>query len=410
MDTTISKIAAREILDSRGAPTLDVEVFAGNTSATFSVPGGASKGSHEPVDKRDDDKNYFEGMGVTLAVKNVNEVINGALVGHDIKDQKGIDTILLNLDGTENKSNLGGNAMIGVSIACAKAAAAAQGIEVFEHLRTLADIKPSHKVPYLFMNLINGGKHAKTSLAFQEYHIVPMVDDVREALNIATKVQSDLRSMLIKEFGVTSANFGDEGGFVPDVADVRRPIEMLAEVLLKNNLTDKVKLSMDVASSSFYENGAYLIGDKKYGTEDMMNIYKEMIAKFPIFSIEDPFHEEDFEAFRQLRELSSIHIVGDDLTVTNTKRLAMAIAAKSINSIIIKPNQIGTLSETLETMKLARDNDIECIVSHRSGDTNDDFIADLAWAFGVHGLKAGAAQRGERVAKYNRLWQIQELK
>ena len=410
MDTTIKSITAREILDSRGTPTLEVEVFAGNTSAAFSVPGGASKGSHEPVDKRDGDRKYLEGMGVTLAIKNVHDVINAALVGHDAKDQKGIDNILLELDGTENKSNLGGNTMIGVSIACAKAAAAAQGVEVFEHLRTLENIKPSRKVPYLFMNLVNGGKHAKTSLAFQEYHIVPQVENVRDALNIATKVQSDLRVMLIKEFGVTSANFGDEGGFVPDVVSVTRPVEMLYEVLQKNNFTDKVKLSMDVAASSFYEGGAYVIGDKKYTTEDMMSMYKEMIAKFPVFSIEDPFHEEDFEAFKKLREEAVIYVVGDDLTVTNKKRLAMAIETKSINSIIIKPNQIGTLTETLETMKLARDNGIECIVSHRSGDTNDDFISDLAWAFGTFGLKAGAAQRGERVAKYNRLWQIQELK
>lgn len=410
MDKTIKQIKAREILDSRGTPTLEVEVFAGATSAKFSVPGGASKGSHEAAEKRDGDKNSFNGMGVRSAVEAVETTIHKALLGHEVSDQKGIDKILLELDGTEDKSNLGGNTLIGVSVACAKAAAAVQGKEVFEHLRTLADIKSSRAVPYLFMNLVNGGKHAKTSLAFQEYHIVPQVESVREALTIATKVQSELRALLIKEFGVTSANFGDEGGFVPDVVSVQRPMEMLFEVLDKNNFTDKVKLSMDVAASSFYENGSYVIGDKKYTTEDMMNLYKEMIQKFPIFSIEDPFHEEDFEAFKQLREATQIHIVGDDLTVTNTKRLAQAIEAKSINAIIIKPNQIGTLTETLETMKLARANDIECIISHRSGDTNDDFISDLAWAFGTFGLKAGAAQRGERVAKYNRLWNIQEHK
>lgn len=410
MDTKIKAIIGKEILDSRGSPTLEVEVIAGNAIGKFSVPGGASKGAHEAAEKRDGDKNYFNGMGVSSAVDAIHNTIEKALLGHDATDQKGIDKILLELDGTEDKSNLGGNTLIGVSIACAKAAAAATGKEVFEHLRTLEDIKPSRKVPFLFMNLVNGGKHAKTSLAFQEYHIVPQVEDIRDALNMATKVQSDLRVMLIKEFGVTSANFGDEGGFVPDVVSVRRPIEMLYEVLQKNNWTDKVKLSMDVASSSFYENGAYVMGDKKYTTEEMMAMYKEMIEKFPIFSIEDPFHEEDFESFKQLRESTGIFVVGDDLTVTNKKRLQMAIDAKSINSIIIKPNQIGTLTETLETMKLARENDIECIISHRSGDTNDDFIADLAWAFGTFGLKAGAAQRGERVAKYNRLWNIQEHK
>ena len=410
MDKTIKKIIAAEILDSRGTPTLSVEVFAGNASGTFSVPGGASKGSHEPVDKRDEDQNYFQGMGVRSAVTAVNTIISEALVGHDVTNQQEIDEILLKLDGTENKSNLGGNSLIGVSIACAKAAAAVTGKEVYEYLRTLAVIKSSRTIPYLFMNLINGGKHAKTSLAFQEYHIVPQVEDVREALNIATKIQSDLRASLIKEFGVISANYGDEGGFVPDVVDIQKPMAMLFDVLEKNNFTDKVKLSMDVAASSFYENGVYAIGDKKYSTADMMGIYKDMIAKYPIFSIEDPFHEEDFEAFRELREAESVYIVGDDLTVTNKKRLQMAIDAKSINSIIIKPNQIGTLTETLETMKMARENGIECIVSHRSGETNDDFISDLAWAFGTFGLKAGAAQRGERVAKYNRLWNIQEHK
>ncbi len=410
MDKTIKQITAREILDSRGNPTLEVEVFSGGASGKFSVPAGLSKGKHESIEKRDGDINYFRGLGVRLAIDDIHKIINKKLYGFDVTNQENIDKTLLELDGTENKSNLGGNTLIGVSIACAKAAAAVLGKEVFEHVRTLEEIKPSRTVPYLFMNLVNGGKHAKTPLAFQEYHIVPQTENIREALNIATKIQSDLREVLIEKFGVTSANLGDEGGFVPNIVLVQKPIEILFDILGKNKLTEKVKLSMDVAASTFYKNNEYVIGEEKYQTDDMINMYKEMIDHFPIFSIEDPLEEEDFQGFKRLRESTSIYIVGDDLTVTNKKRLETAIQTKSINAIIIKPNQIGTLSETLKTMKMARENDIECIISHRSGETNDDFITDLAWAFGCFGLKTGAPQRGERIAKYNRLLNIQENK
>ena len=410
MDKTIKQITAREILDSRGNTTLEEEVFSGGASRKFSVTAGLSKGKHESIEKRDGDINYFRGLGVRLAIDDIHKIINKKLYGFDVTNQENIDKTLLELDGTENKSNLGGNTLIGVSIACAKAAAAVLGKEVFEHVRTLEEIKPSRTVPYLFMNLVNGGKHAKTPLAFQEYHIVPQTENIREALNIATKIQSDLREVLIEKFGVTSANLGDEGGFVPNIVLVQKPIEILFDILGKNKLTEKVKLSMDVAASTFYKNNEYVIGEEKYQTDDMINMYKEMIDHFPIFSIEDPLEEEDFQGFKRLRESTSIYIVGDDLTVTNKKRLETAIQTKSINAIIIKPNQIGTLSETLKTMKMARENDIECIISHRSGETNDDFITDLAWAFGCFGLKTGAPQRGERIAKYNRLLNIQENK
>ena len=410
MDKAIKKIIAKEILDSRGNPTLEVDVFSGSTSGKFSVPAGSSKGKHEAIEKRDGDINYFQGLGVGLAVDSINEVINERLVGFDVTDQKSIDKILLELDGTENKSNIGGNTLIGVSIACAKTAAAVLEMEVFEYLRTLEEIRPSRTVPLLFMNLINGGKHAKSPLAFQEYHVVPQVESIKDSLNMAMKIQSDLREVLVQKFGLTSANFGDESGFVPNIVSVQKPVEILFDILEKNKLTDKVKLSIDVAASSFYKDNEYTAGEEKYQTEGLLNVYKEMISRFPIFSIEDPLEEEDFQGFRRFRESTPIYVVGDDLTVTNKKRLETAIQEKSINSIIIKPNQVGTLSETLETMKMARENDIECIVSHRSGETNDDFVADLAWAFGCFGLKAGAPQGGERVAKYNRLWNIQEHK
>lgn len=415
MDATIKKITAREILDSRGNPTVEVTVVAGDASAngTFSVPAGASKGSHEAAEKRDGDSTRFRGMGVTAAVAAIEGEINTALTGTNVFDQKKLDEILIALDGTADRSRLGGNAMVGVSIAAAKAAARAAGKEVFEYLPTLADIKPSRSVPQLYMNLMNGGKHAETPLAFQEYHIIPQYDDVREALSVATTVQAALRDKLIAALGASSANFGDEGGFVPSTPDVRLPLELLAATLKELNLTERVKLSLDTAASSFYKDGTYAVGNEKLLPAEMLARYSALAKEFALFSIEDPFAEEDFENFAALRvqgaqeAQGNVHIVGDDLTTTNAVRLQKAIDSKSVDAIIIKPNQVGTLTETLATMSLARENNIECIVSHRSGETNDDFIADLAWAFGCFGLKAGAPARGERVVKYNRLWHIQ---
>ncbi len=408
MDATIKKITAREILDSRGNPTLEVRVAAGDSAyGTFSVPAGASKGSHEAAEKRDDGVAAFRGMGVSSAVAMIESEIDGALAGTSVFDQKKIDETMIALDGTADRSRLGGNAMIGVSIAAAKAAAAAAGKEVFEYLPSLADIKPSRAVPLLYMNLMNGGKHAKTPLAFQEYHIIPEFDDVREALSAATTVQAALRDKLIAALGSSSANFGDEGGFVPNAADIRLPLELLAATLKELNLTDRIKLSLDTAASSFYEDGTYAIGDERLTPDMMLQRYLALIKEFSLFSIEDPFAEEDFEHFAALKAQGNVRVVGDDLTTTSVARLQKAIDGKSVDALIIKPNQVGTLSETLATMRLARENNIECIVSHRSGETNDDFIADLAWAFGAFGLKAGAPVRGERVAKYNRLWRIQ---
>ena len=411
MDAIIKKITAREILDSRGEPTLEVCVVAGDAGArgTFSVPAGASKGSHEAAEKRDGDATAFRGMGVSGAVAIVEGEINGSLTGVNVFDQEKIDEIMIALDGTADRSRLGGNAMIGVSIAAAKAAARAAGKEVFEYLPTLApDIKRSRAVPLLYMNLMNGGKHAQTPLAFQEYHIIPQFDDLREALSVATTVQAALRDKLVAALGASSANLGDEGGFVPATTDVRLPLELLATTLKELNLTDHVKLSLDTAASSFYENGIYAVGGEQLAPAAMLQRYLALSKEFAIFSIEDPFAEEEFADFAALKaQGNGLCVVGDDLTTTNAARLQKAIDGKCVDALIIKPNQVGTLTETLATMRLARENNIECIVSHRSGETNDDFIADLAWAFGCFGFKAGAPMRGERVVKYNRLWEIQ---
>ncbi|MEA3399596.1 MAG: phosphopyruvate hydratase [Patescibacteria group bacterium] len=380
----INKIMAEGIKDSRNNPTIKVSVFVGDMSDSFSVPSGASTGIHEAHE-----------LEIDRAIKNVNEIIAPVLIGRDVSKQKEIDQAMLDLDGTYNKDNLGGNAMIGVSIACAKTAAKVLNKEVYEHLRTLIDIEVSNKNPHLFINLINGGKHAKNDLAFQEYHIVPTTKNIEEAVKIGNLVQDKLEEKLGK------VEIGDEGGFAPKVKDIREPLVLLTEIIKENNL--KVKLSMDVAASSFYENGKYLVDGQKIDKYELMEKYNSLIDEFNIFSIEDPFEEEDFNGFEKLKE-TGIDVIGDDLTVTNKDLLKKGLG--SITGMIVKPNQIGTLTETLETMKLAKENDIKLIVSHRSGETDDNFIADLAYAFSCFGLKAGSPRKKERMVKYQRLIDI----
>ncbi|MFA6585603.1 MAG: phosphopyruvate hydratase [Candidatus Paceibacterota bacterium] len=437
MDKKITKIVGEEIKDSRGNPTIKVTVWVGDESGSFAVPSGASTGAHEAHELRDpepEQARYGAGPdgkgGMKKAIWNVENIIAPALIGQNVLNQEVIDRMMIKLDGTPNKDNLGGNALIGVSIACAKVAAKVFSLETFEYLRTLAKIKPSRKIPYLYMNLINGGKHAKNELAFQEYHIVPSTEDVSEAMEMGIKIQNSLKEIISKDLGGESIVFGDEGGFAPKISDVKKPLEYLSKAIKQNNLVDKVRLALDVASSSFFENparnasgiadaggGKYKIDSKEITKEELISVYNSLIREFDLLSIEDPFDEEDFSSFRKLREnnkklfrpRSSLLVVGDDLTVTNKILLEKAIGEKSINAMIIKPNQIGTLTETLETMKKARENDVELIISHRSGETEDDFIADLAYAFGCFGLKAGSPQKPERMVKYKRLIKISEM-
>lgn len=405
METKISKIEAEEIKDSRGNPTLKVTVWVGDNFASFSVPSGASTGLHEAHELRDEDD-----KGVNRAINKVNKVISNALIGCDVINQQEIDRIMIELDGTSNKDNLGGNSTIGVSIACAKVAALVSGVETYEHLRTLCEIKPSRKIPHIYMNLINGGKHAKNDLAFQEYHIVSETGDVEEAIQVGITIQDSLKKIITEELGEDSLVLGDEGGFAPKITDIRKPLEYLRRAIKENNLEGKVRLALDVASSSFYENGQYKVDGKYISKEELMDIYISLIKEFDFISLEDPFDEEDFESFRILKEQNSnLIVMGDDLTVTNKNILQKAIDKNSINAMIIKPNQIGTLSETLETMRLAREHDIELIVSHRSGETDDDFIADLCYAFSCFGLKSGSPIKSERMIKYRRLIKISKI-
>lgn len=418
MDNKITKIIAEEIQDSRGNPTIKVTVFSNDKFDSFSVPSGASTGTNEAHELRDPD-----GKGVKKAIKNVNDIIASALVGQNVLNQEQIDKIMIKLDGTKNKDNLGANAMIGVSIACAKVAAKVSGLETFEYLRELKEIKPSRKTPYLYMNLLEGGKHTNNVLAFQEYHIVPDVDYINEAVEIGVKIQNTLKEIIKKDLGEESIVLGDEGGFAPKISDIKKPLEYLNRAIKENDLKGKVRLALDVAASSFYENparsasgvadaggGLYKVDGENITKEELMKIYNDLIIEFDLLSIEDPFNEEDFVSFRKLKEnKKSLLVVGDDLTVTNISLLEKAIEEGSINAMIVKPNQIGTLTETLETMQLARGNNIELIVSHRGEETDDDFIADLAYAFGCFGLKSGAPSKPERKVKYDRLIKISEI-
>ncbi len=404
---TIDKIFAKEIFDSRGNPTLEVTVSSGGNDGAFKVPSGASTGSHEAVELHDGDANYHNGKGVSKAIENVNGIINDTLVGLDVTNQREIDRKMIELDGTINKSHLGANSMIGVSVAAAKCAAKVSGLQTFEYLRTLTEIKPSRDFPLLYMNLINGGMHAKTRLAFQEYHVVPQTDDVEDAFRIGGEIQIKLKDIISNELGDQNIRTGDEGGYALDVLDIKKPLELLRAATIETGNQDKVRFALDVAASSFFKDGKYFVNGEYISGDELGKIYDNLINEFNLLSIEDPFEEEDFEGFANLLgKHPGLRILGDDLTTTNKELVQKAIDKQSINAMIIKPNQIGTLTETLDTMKLARENGVDCIVSHRSGETNDDFIADLAYAFGCYGLKSGAPQKEERAIKYRRLIEI----
>lgn len=400
----ITNIEAEQILDSRGNPTLKVSVYVGDIMGSFEVPSGASTGKYEACELRDNESGK---SGVAKAIGKIKEIIAPALIGIPIDDQKKIDETMLKLDGTPQKTNLGGNSMIGVSIACAKTAAKVLGMETYEYLRNLDKIIPSRTEPFLYFNLINGGKHAKTKLAFQEFHIVPQVDEAAESVEISRNIQKRLDDILEKEFGAVTK--GDEGGIALDVEEIMTPLNLMTRAVGDLGYEDKVKFALDVAASSFYDHDKkiYEFEGKEWNTDDMIKLYEKICDNYPMISIEDPLDEEDFSGFAKLQEkLIGVRLIGDDLTVTNKERLAQAIKEKSIRGIIIKPNQIGTLSETLETMRLARENNIDCIVSHRSGETMDDFIGDLSCAFGCFGIKAGALGPKERDVKYERIIKI----
>jgi len=431
-NSKIKNIKAREILDSRGNPTIEVELETDFGVFRGSVPSGASKGKYEAMELRDGldarpsreaggpvlGKRYH-GMGVLKAVKNVNEIIGPKLIGEDTANQTKIDEILINLDGTENKAKLGANAILPVSMAVCRAAAAAKNLSLYQHINeiytglTCVKLTPVRPVslPIPCFNVINGGAHAGNDLDVQEFMIVPQKMSFSENLQVASEIYHQLKEILEKKFGKLATNLGDEGGFAPPIRFPQEAIELILEAAKKLNY--EVKIILDVAASQFFKNGKYRMKIGVFSREGLLNYYSDLIQKYPIMGLEDPFSEDDFAGWKMLNSKflipnSKFLIIGDDLTVTNPRRIKMAKEKEDCNAMILKINQIGTITEALEAAKLAKSFGWKIIVSHRSGETNDDFISDLAVGIGADFIKAGAPARGERVAKYNRLLKIEE--
>ena len=407
---TINQISAREIIDSRGNPTIEVDVsLLDGTFGRASVPSGASTGRHEAIELRDNDPSRYLGKGVRIAVSNVNEKINRHLKGQDPTDQKKIDDMLLQLDGTTNKSNLGGNAILGVSLAVARAAANLKQQSLFRYLGTGKE----YKLPVPLMNIINGGSHADNSIDFQEFMIMPIgAKTFREAVKMSCEVFQTLKNNLKSEG--FSTNIGDEGGFAPSLQSAEEALDAVVKAInaCEYNLAKDFYLALDCASTEyFYEDKYNLVGEARSLTADENAGYLESLCgKYPIFSIEDGMAEDDWDGWKLLTKNlgSRVQLVGDDLFVTNKIRLKEGIEKSAGNAILIKPNQIGTLSETLEAIALAKQHDYSCIMSHRSGETEDTFIADLAVATGCTQIKTGSLSRSDRLAKYNQLLRIEE--
>jgi len=408
--TGIADVHAREIIDSRGNPTIEVDIrLEGGAFGRAAVPSGASTGVHEALELRDGEAHRFGGKGVKRAVANVNGPIAEALRGTDVAAQRTLDQRLIALDGTENKSRLGANAMLGVSLAAAHAAAAAAGVPLYRYLGPDARVLP---VP--MMNVLNGGKHADSSVDMQEFMIVPLgAPSYAESIRIGAEVFHALATVLKKRG--QSTNVGDEGGFAPNLRNNEEPIDVILEAIAKAGYRpgQDVALALDPASSEFFEDGRYVFArsDKKArSAEEMVRLWSDWIARYPIVSIEDGLAEDDWAGWEMLtRELGArVQLVGDDLFVTNPRRLERGIKDGAGNSILIKLNQIGTLTETLATIEMARAARFSCVVSHRSGETEDTTIADLAVATGAGQIKTGSMSRGERTAKYNRLLRIEE--
>ncbi|MDX9978369.1 MAG: phosphopyruvate hydratase [Candidatus Cloacimonadales bacterium] len=406
----IVDVHAREILDSRGNPTIEVEVYLDScVMGRAAVPSGASTGEFEAVELRDGVKNRYMGKGVEKAVKHVIDDIAPEVVGIDTIEQMSIDQVMIELDGTHNKGKLGANAILGVSMAAARAAADYLGIPLYRYLGgTFA-----HVLPVPMSNIINGGAHADNNVDFQEYMIAPIgADSFKEALRMNTEIFHTLKKILNKEGHHTGV--GDEGGFAPNLQNNEEPLQKIVEAIIEAGYVpgEQVGICLDTASSSFYKNGKYVLAaeNKELSSEEMVAYFEELCKKYPIISIEDGLDENDWKGFRLMTERlgHKVQIVGDDLFVTNSEKLARGIKEKSANSILIKLNQIGTVSETLKTIEMAKSNNMTCVISHRSGETGDTFIADLAVAVNAGQIKTGSVCRSERVEKYNQLLRIEE--
>ena len=408
--TTIEDVGAREILDSRGNPTIEVEILlVGGERGVAAVPSGASTGVHEAVELRDGDKSRYGGKGVLNAVRNVNDTISDAIIGLDATDQIVLDEVMIELDGTPNKAKLGANAILGVSLAAAKAAANAQQEPLYRYLGGVS----ARTLPVPMMNILNGGKHADNSTDMQEYMVLPVgASSFRDALRMGAEVYQSLKKVLHGK--KLNTNVGDEGGFAPSLSSNREALEVIVAAIDAAGYKPGVDifLGMDPAASEFYDNGKYVLAreGRTLTASEMVDLYAQWISEYPIITIEDGLSQDDWEGWKLLRQRlgNRIQLVGDDLFVTNTERLKRGIQEQAANSILIKLNQIGTLTETLEAIEMAKRAAFTAVVSHRSGETEDTTIADLVVATNAGQIKTGAPARSERVAKYNRLLVIED--
>ncbi|KAI0911632.1 phosphopyruvate hydratase [Ustulina deusta] len=417
----IKKIHARSVYDSRGNPTVEVDVVTETGLHRAIVPSGASTGQHEACELRDGDKTKWGGKGVTKAVDNVNTIIAPALIKEnlDVKDQSAVDKFLIELDGTANKTKLGANAILGVSLAIAKAGAAEKGVPLYAHVSDLAGTKKPYVLPVPFQNVLNGGSHAGGRLAFQEFMIVPSsAPSFSEAMRQGSEVYQKLKTLAKKKYGQSAGNVGDEGGVAPDIQTAEEALDLISEAIEQAGYTGNMSIAMDVASSEFYKADV-----KKYDLdfknpdsdptkwityEELATLYGELAKKYPIVSIEDPFAEDDWEAWSYFYKTQNIQIVGDDLTVTNPLRIKKAIELKAANALLLKVNQIGTLTESIQAAKDSYADGWGVMVSHRSGETEDVTIADIVVGIRSGQIKTGAPARSERLAKLNQILRIEE--
>jgi len=415
---SVKSLKARQIYDSRGNPTVEVDLYTEKGLFRAAVPSGASTGIYEALELRDGDKSKYMGKGVSKAVANVNNDIAPKVVGKNVVDQKAFDDFLLSLDGTDNKGKLGANAILGVSMAACKAAAAEKGVPLYRHIADLAG-NTNILLPVPAFNVINGGSHAGNKLAMQEFMLLPIgASSFTEAMRLGSEVYHNLKSIIVAKYGQDAANVGDEGGFAPNIQSNKEGLNLLVQAIAKAGYTDKVKIGMDVAASEFYKDGKYDLDFKTENNdgkevrtgEQLAALYQEFVKEYPVISIEDPFDQDDWESYAKLTAAlgKDTQIVGDDLLVTNPKRIATGIQKKACNALLLKVNQIGTVSESIQAFKDAKAAGWGTMVSHRSGETEDSFIADLVVGLGTGQIKTGAPCRSERLAKYNQLLRIEE--
>lgn len=405
----ILNVKAREVLDSRGNPTIEAEIKTKSGISKAMVPSGASTGVHEALELRDGDERFL-GKGVSRAIKNVNDVIARKIIGLDCRNQNEIDNLMIELDGTENKSKLGANAILSVSMAVSRVAAMEERTTLYKYLGKLSG-NNEFILPVPFMNVINGGVHAGNKLDIQEYMIIPNgAKSFREAIQISVEVYQNLKNIIKDKYGKNAINVGDEGGFAPPLSKAEEPLDLILKAVDKSGHEEKLKLGIDVAASEFYKDGNYILEGNKQKPDELSKRYENLIENYPIISLEDVFAQDDWDSWISFTKNfnKKVQILGDDLLVTNIKRIEKAVKENACNALLLKINQIGTISESIDAAKFSLRNNWNVMVSHRSGETEDTYIADLAVGLGNGQIKSGAPCRSERTSKYNQLLRIEE--